>query len=222
MSALPPDLRAVSATEVAERLLSQRRAVPHLLFRDGDGRQHVHTLLPGSGPLCIGRGPASDIALPWDHEVSRAHAQLEQVGDAWTLVDDGLSHNGSFVNGSRVHSRQRLRDGDTISVGRTLIAFIADGQARFQSTETTRVSPRPVVSAAQQRVLEALCRPYRDVPFAGPASNREIAGELFLSIETVKTHLRALFDLFGVATLPQNRKRAELVRRAIESGVVVL
>jgi len=36
----------------------------------------------------------------------------------------------------------------------------------------------------------------------------------------VKTHLRALFDLFGVGALPQNRKRAELVRRAFESGVL--
>lgn len=222
MAALPPDLRAVSGSEVAERLRFQRRAVPYLLFRDGGGRQHVHTLTPGTGPLCIGRGPASDIGLPWDFEVSRAHAQLEQVGDAWTLVDEGLSHNGSFVNGRRLHGRQRLRHGDTISVGRTLIAFVADGQPRLESTETTRVSPRPVISEAQRRVLEALCRPYREAPFAGPASNREIAGELCLSVETVKTHLRVLFDQFGVGTLPQNRKRAELVRRAIESGVVVL
>ena len=221
MSALPPDLRAVSATEVAERLLSQRRDIPYLLYRDGNGRQHVHTLIAGTGPLCIGRGPSSDVALPWDSEVSRAHAQLEQVGDAWTLVDDGLSHNGSFVNGHRVHGRQRLRTGDAISIGRTLLAFLAGGQ-RFQSTETTRLSPRPAISPAQLRVLEALCRPYRDAPFAAPASNREIAAVLFLSVETVKTHLRALFERFGVETLPQNRKRAELARRAIESGVVVL
>jgi DNA-binding NarL/FixJ family response regulator len=39
-------------------------------------------------------------------------------------------------------------------------------------------------------------------------------------VETVKSHLRALFDLFGVADLPQNRKRVELVRRAFETGVV--
>jgi hypothetical protein len=222
VSALPPDLRAVSATEVAERLLSQRRDLPYLLYRDGDGRQLVHTLIAGTGPLCIGRGPASDISLPWDSEVSRAHAQLEQVGDAWTLVDEGLSHNGSFVNGQRVHGRQRLRTGDAISIGRTLLAFLADGQRPFQSTETTRLSPRPAISAAQRRVLDALCRPYRDAPFAGPASNREIADALFLSVETVKTHLRALFELFDVETLPQNRKRAELARRAIESGVVAL
>jgi DNA-binding NarL/FixJ family response regulator len=63
-------------------------------------------------------------------------------------------------------------------------------------------------------------RATRRRPFAGPRSNREIADELFLSVETVKSHLRALFDLFGVAALPQNRKRAELVRRAFETGIV--
>jgi hypothetical protein len=32
--------------------------------------------------------------------------------------------------------------------------------------------------------------------------------------------MRALFDKFGVADLPQNRKRAALARRALETGVV--
>ena len=44
--------------------------------------------------------------------------------------------------------------------------------------------------------------------------------ELFLGVETVKSHLRIMFELFGVADLPQNRKRSELARRAIEMGVV--
>ena len=41
-----------------------------------------------------------------------------------------------------------------------------------------------------------------------------------ISTDTVKTHLRALFDAFGVEALPQNQKRAELARRALELGVV--
>ncbi len=36
----------------------------------------------------------------------------------------------------------------------------------------------------------------------------------------MKTHLRALFEAFGVEQRPQNQKRAELVRRAFELGVV--
>ena len=41
-----------------------------------------------------------------------------------------------------------------------------------------------------------------------------------VDVETVKSHLRALFDLFGVGDLPQNRKRSELARRAFETGLV--
>lgn len=37
---------------------------------------------------------------------------LEPIGEAWTLVDDGLSRDGSFVNGSRVQGRHRLQDRD--------------------------------------------------------------------------------------------------------------
>jgi DNA-binding NarL/FixJ family response regulator len=36
----------------------------------------------------------------------------------------------------------------------------------------------------------------------------------------VKTHIRALFAKLDVEDLPQNRKRAELARRAIEAGLV--
>ena len=40
--------------------------------------------------------------LDWDSEISRVHAALERIGDDWTVVDDGLSHNGTYLNGERV------------------------------------------------------------------------------------------------------------------------
>ena len=51
-------------------------------------------------------------------------------------------------------------------------------------------------------------------------SNREVAGALFVSVETIKTHMRALFEAFGVGDVPQYHKRTELVRRALETGLV--
>jgi pSer/pThr/pTyr-binding forkhead associated (FHA) protein len=214
---LPPALRSVTPAELAERLQAERRGVPFALYLDGDGRQRI-VELSGGGPLCIGRQPSAEIALSWDTEVSRAHAMLERVGEEWTLVDDGLSRNGSYVNGQRVRSRQRLSDGDTITVGRTQIVFAAAGQ-ELVPTETTRESAPPDLSAAQRRVLAALCKPFLEDAYAAPPSNREIAEQLVVSVETVKSHLHALFELFGVEDMPQNRKRAELVRRAFERGV---
>ena len=55
---------------------------------------------------------------------------------------------------------------------------------------------------------------------ATPASNREIADELVLSLSASRSHIRALFVKLDVDELPQNRKRAELARRALESGLV--
>jgi DNA-binding NarL/FixJ family response regulator len=71
-------------------------------------------------------------------------------------------------------------------------------------------------------VLSALCRPLVEDTFAAPPSNREIADELVISVDTVKSHLHALFELFKVQDLPQNRKRSELVRRALARGAVSL
>jgi pSer/pThr/pTyr-binding forkhead associated (FHA) protein len=215
---LPPQLRLVSPVELAERLAAERRGSPFLLYLNGDGRQRIVEL--GQGALSIGRDEASDIPLAWDTEVSRAHAVLERIGGAWTLVDDGLSRNGSSVNGRRVYGRRRLDDGDAIQVGRTQIVFVA-GPEKAQTTATSRFSSPPELSPAQRRVLHALCAPLVEDRFAAPPSNREIAAELYLSVETVKSHLHALFELFAVGDMPQNRKRAELVRVAFERGAVL-
>jgi hypothetical protein len=218
---LPPALRLVSPTELAERLRAERRGVPFLIYLDGDGRQQIVELGDRDEPFSIGRQPANDVPLPWDTEVSRVHAVLEPVGAEWTLVDDGLSRNGSFVNGQRVRGRRRLVDGDLVKLGHTTLVFAAAAMPEGVPTDAARDSLPPALSAAQQRVLVVLCRPALEDRFAGPPSNREIAEELVISVDTVKSHLHALFELFGVEDMPQNRKRAELVRRAFERGAVV-
>ena len=36
------------------------------------------------------------------------------MGADWVICDDGLSHNGTFVNGERVRGRRRLAAGDVL------------------------------------------------------------------------------------------------------------
>jgi DNA-binding NarL/FixJ family response regulator len=69
-------------------------------------------------------------------------------------------------------------------------------------------------------VLVALCRPYKDTELATPATNQQIADELYLSVDAVKAHLRTLFGYFSVEHLPQNQKRSYLAMRALQDGVV--
>ena len=220
MDAIPPGLHRSSPAELKARLDAERRGTPFLVFRDGDGLQHVVELTADRSPLGIGRQPASAVALTWDDEVSRAHADIECIGEVWTLVDDGRSRNGSFVNGERVHGRRALRHGDVLAVGRTMLTYVAPLTGGDGSTAVGARGSPPPLSAAQRRVLVALCRPLAGARFASPPSNRELAAELCLSAETVKFHLHALFELFGIAWMPQHHKRAALARLALEQGAV--
>ena len=193
---------------------------PFLVHLDGDGRQRLVELgdarLGEHRTLALDRRP-----LALGHRGLAPARVLEHEGGEWTIADEGLSRNGSFVNGHRLRGRRRLCDGDAIKIGGTLIVFVdANGDGPGPRPRRRRTLEPPQLSDAQLRVLVSLCGPLDDGPYAGPRSNREIADDLYLSVETVKTHLRALFDLFGIGELPQNRKRAELVRRAFESGVL--
>jgi hypothetical protein len=202
--------------EVKHRLDAERAGAPFVLFRDETGAEHVFRLL---GAVTIGRRPERDIALTWDSEVSRLHAQLEPVGPDWTVVDDGLSRNGTFVNGERVNGRRRLRDGDRLVLGETPIVFRAPRDVS-DSTAAVTIEHTVPLTETQRKILISLCRPLNASAYATPATNKDIAAEVHLSVDAVKAHLRAIFERFGLDELPQNQKRARLAATALVNGVV--
>jgi len=206
--------------ELQERIAVEREGRAFLVLRDGDDRQRLVAL--AGDRVVVGRDAASDVALPWDPKVSSLHARLEREGRYWTLHDDGLSRNGSYVEGERVQGQKVLRDGDELRFGDTLVTFRDPSPRPSARTVTADKSDLlPTLSPAQKRVLVALCRPYRDRPtFARPASNHEIAGELVVTVEAVKSQLRALFAKFDLDRLPPNEKRVRLVELALRSGLV--
>src|SRR4051794_10390247 len=123
---------SLSPAEHKALLDAERRAEPFLVYRDGIGDLRFAPL-GDRDRLVVGRVAGNDLVLDWDGQVSRSHAQLERVGTDWTLADDGLSRNGSQVNGERVVGRRRLADGDVIRVGQTTIVFRTPG-AGYDST----------------------------------------------------------------------------------------
>jgi pSer/pThr/pTyr-binding forkhead associated (FHA) protein len=218
MPADPFALHSSTPAELQLRQAAERRGRPFVFYRDGDGALRLHEL---DGAVQIGRRSACAISLAWDSEVSRAHAELAPVGPDWAIADDGLSQNGTFVNGARVAGRRRLRSGDVIRVGRTTLGFWAPPETSVAATAAGHADFAPAdLTDAERRVLAALARPLR-VPGGVPASNREIAEALFITIPTVKGHLRSLAEKFGLRDLPQTHRRHELVARALRAGVLI-
>jgi pSer/pThr/pTyr-binding forkhead associated (FHA) protein len=205
--------------ELKKLIAAERAGGPFVSFRDPDGALVLHVL---EGELCtVGRRPAARIAIPWDLEVSGLHAELAYVGGEWVLIDDGLSANGTFVNGERVRGRRRLRSGDRVRAGTTVLAFTDPSERAVPKTAPPGKRPSVELTRAQERVAVALCAPLLEGSEGSlPATNQEIAEAVFLSVDAVKTHLRALFAKFELDSMPQNRKRARLAEILIDFGFV--
>jgi hypothetical protein len=216
-----PGPYARTARELKEIIETERLGEPFLVWRDAVGEQIILGLAQLER-VTVGRRETNSVVIAADAEVSRIHAELERVGGEWAIGDDGLSRNGTYVNGTRISQRRRLRDGDTVRIGRTVIEYRAPTEGSTVATSAGTFLPIvDSLTETQRRILIALCRPYKNGGrHAIPASNSQIAAEVFLSVDAVKNHLRLLFQRFDIAALPQNQKRARLVECAFQWGLV--
>jgi hypothetical protein len=215
---------ALSASELKQLLAHERTGEAFLAYRDGEGALRFFTTTPvdpaHAASSTIGRRGGTDVSLAWDSEVSGLHAELHHSGEEWMIVDDGLSTNGTYVNGQRINARRRLKDADRIRVGRTVLAYKAAQATLVQETVAAADLPAIELTDTQRKVLIALCRPFRDGNLSTGATNQDIAAELYLSVDAVKMHLRTLFAKFQLGELPQNQKRVKLAERALQLGTV--
>ena len=204
------------------RLAAERLGLPFLLYRDGEGRQRIFPLDRGRRSVTIGRRDEADISLPWDPECSRLHAELELRAGEWTISDDGLSQNGTWVNELRLIGRRRLSDGDDVRVGRTHVIY-ADpvGIGIGPTLVPGELSATPRFSDQQQRILRGLCRPLMgDGEGLLPATDDEVARATDIPVGTVTTELDHLTRSLGLHELPRTQWRPELALLALRSGLV--
>ncbi len=215
-------LRNGSYSAADERSWQQPDGCATLSHRGRHGGWREIPLDHGMTRMTIGRSDAADITVTADATVSRLHAIIERVGGCWVVLDNGLSTNGTFVNGERIGGFRKLESGDSVRLGKSVFVFNDGHPSDDEKTAVqVRLPTRNSLTDAQYLILEALCRPYdSQTTFTYPASNWQVAHDLCLSVATVKTHMRALFKIFDVGALPPNQKRVFLVERAIESGVI--
>src|SRR3954465_9552431 len=207
--------------ELEERQAALDRGDPFLLFRDGDGRQRIVSLGESEAGTSARRYEA-DISLPWDPEASRLHAELSLRAGEWTIVDDGWSQNGTWVNGLRLAGRGGLAGGDLGKIGRTILGFHAPGVTGPGPTMVQgELSATPRFSEQQQRILRALCRPlFADGDGFNPSSDLEVADETGIDVDIVTQELDLLARLFGLEDMPRPERRAEVALLAVRSGLV--
>jgi len=111
-----------TGVQVAAPEETGRGEAPSLRYRDDSGAEREY-VLDGDRPVTIGRDGDVDLSLAWDRSVSSVHAEAHPLGEEWVISDEGISRNGTFVNGERLSGRRRLRHGDVIRVGRTALSY---------------------------------------------------------------------------------------------------
>jgi pSer/pThr/pTyr-binding forkhead associated (FHA) protein len=192
-----------------------------LVYQDGEDKEKVFPL-ERRRTVTIGRRDEADISLPWDPECSRLHAQLELRAGEWTITDDGLSQNGTWVNELRLYGRRRLADGDIVRVGRTLVTFSQPEAVGIGPTLVPgELSATPRFSEQQQRILRELCRPlFGDGEGLKPTSDEDIAAALGIALGTVTIELDHLTRALGLQDMPHAASRAEVALLALRSGLV--
>jgi len=129
------------ATNPSETVLTEASAARSPRSRVGDtaclvviyGQDIGRRIQVGTEPLIIGRSPQSEV--PIDQEsISRSHCQI-RFHDGEFRVRDLDSTNGTYVNDDLIAEEGRLRHGDQLKVGRTILKFIVGDDIEVQYHE---------------------------------------------------------------------------------------
>jgi len=166
------------------------------------------------GVAVVGRDPSCDIVLDAP-TVSRRHAEL-RVEEAGLFVRDLGSRNGTFIDKSRIQtrqvfSRQVVQFGDV-----ELIVSSADRESLQQLSKERTDDPRHVAARAEfglhagpERLSNAQHRVFKLL--LDGLAEKSISKRLDLSRHTVHHHTQAIFRVFGV------HSRSELLARFVET-----
>jgi predicted ATPase/class 3 adenylate cyclase/DNA-binding CsgD family transcriptional regulator len=174
-------------------------------------KAYVHGALLG---LALATGADGDPTIAATlHGVADEH--YEQAGRGFEAIEAGLR--------ARDHAQLRARLGDAAFEaahrhGRTL----SQSDAVTLTTAAAQLDPvaPPTVTVAAGRAMpdgtaDSLSEREREIValVAGGATDAQIAERLFLSVNTVRSHLERIRDKTGA------RRRTELVRYAIQAGI---
>jgi pSer/pThr/pTyr-binding forkhead associated (FHA) protein len=192
-----PGWRVAPANVTLAHLRRMDLRQPHLVA-EVDGLLLL-AAIPDRSRWTLGRAAECNLQIDWDPTVSRVHANVERLGNLLVLEDSGVSRNGTFVGGKRAIGRTRLHDLDEFRLGHTtLLVRVPASVTSTAATVTIRQRGRsePVnldLTPKEAQVVIALLPKAGDDDAPVPIpTNREIAAQLDIGVETVKTHLKSI------------------------------
>lgn len=146
--------------------------------------------VPTDEPVVLGR---SSEHLPLtDLTVSRRHARLEKNRDGFFLFDEGSS-NGVFINGVQVDRRARVKIGDQIRMGSTLLVFGSPNQSVTVSTNPD-VDVKNVTKPGDSAIISTVPSSDDSVILAAPEPSAAAMAHFRVLLQ-VATALSAIFDV---------------------------
>lgn len=161
----------------------------------------VQRVYPLVAPICLigrSREKCHIYVLNRRIDISRVHACITRQDSRYILEDNNSKH-GTFVNGQRIQSARELVAGDIIGFANTREML------RFE--DPTQGGP-PLVEPLTERELEVLCH------VALGRSNQEIANRLCIGVETVRSHLKQIYQKLSVSN------RTEAIHAARRQGLL--
>lgn len=137
----------------------------------GAGRQYVLRFISGKyqggefpivndKPIIVGRSSDLDMVLVEDM-VSRKHARITMQQDQIWIEDLG-STNGTFVNGEKI-KRARLKEGDRVLIGTSILKVIA-GEGAASSSDSAKRDLENVAAARRTTQARTMSGSIEEVP----------------------------------------------------------
>ena len=146
--------------------------------------------LPTDETISLGR--SSEQVPLTDLTVSRRHAHLEHTRQGWMLWEEGSS-NGVFINGIKVNKAAKVKIGDQIRMGSTLLVFGSPTQAVTVSSNSA-IDVKGETKPGDSAIVSTVASSDDSVVLAAPEPSAAAMAHFRVLLQ-VSTALSAMFDV---------------------------
>ncbi|MCA9256599.1 MAG: FHA domain-containing protein, partial [Phycisphaerales bacterium] len=167
--------------------------MPTLMVLQGPDKGQRFRVRNDHDAILVGR--ASEATPLTDYTVSRRHAELKRSGRSW-MLDDLRSANGTYLNEKRLERPTRLKDGDKIRMGATILVWDgSEGETRVSgATLSADLVDLDIGGAAGSSIIGTVGTGDDSMILASPAAAEAVRSWRVIS---------ALLDAVGAALTPK-------------------